>query len=154
MLKNKPIYVFAVILIAIIVIAISVVVSAYNKNKPVIPDKYIDVLSSNDMVKIKSAYEDEGKKTEFLKVAQSIELAIANKLLDGSVTNDEELAGAIQKINNVLESSDWSYLGLEEPKYWMGKWSLESSGAVKFVFKEDNIKPNWAQDEDVKQYIK
>lgn len=154
MVKNKPIYIFAVILIAIVSIAISVVVLAYNKDKPVIPDKYIEVLSSNDMSKIKSAYEVEGKKEDFLNLCASIELAVANKLLDGSVTNEQELAVAIEKINNVLVSNDWSYLAIDESTYWMGKWQLDTNGALAFTFQEEDIKPNWAQDEDVKKYIK
>ena len=154
MVKNKPIYIFAVILIAIVSIAISVVVLAYNKDKPIIPDKYIEVLSSNDMSKIKIAYEGDEKKQEFLNLCASIELAVANKLLDGSVTNDQELAVAISKINNVLVSNDWSYLGIDESTYWMGKWKLDTNGALSFTFQEADIKPNWAQDEDVKKYIK
>lgn len=154
MVKNKPIYIFAVILIAIVSIAISVVVSAYNKDKPIVPDKYIEVLSSNDMSKIKVAYEAEGKKQEFLDLCTSVELAVANKLLDGTVTNDEELASAITKINNVLATDDWSYLGANVSTYWMGKWQLDSKGALTFTFQESCIKPDWAQDEDVKKYVK
>ena len=154
MLKNKPIYIFAVILIAIVSIAISVVVMMYNKNKPIVPDKYIEVSSSHDMLKIKTAYEAKGKKEDFLALSKAIELAVVNKLLDGSVTNDSELSQAIKKINGVLESNDWSYLGLEVSTYWMGKWELDSKGLVTFTFQNGAMKPNWAQDEDVKGYIK
>ena len=154
MTKNKPIYIFAVILIAIVTIAISVVVSVYNKNRPIVPDKYIEVLSSNDMSKIKAAYNSEDKKKEFLVLCESIELAVANKILDGSVTNDEELAKAIQKINEGLKSEDWAYLGLETSKYWMGQWVVDSKGAITFTFQSNNIKPDWVQDEDVAKYIK
>ena len=154
MLKNKPIYIFAAILIAVVTIAISIVVSVYNQNKPIVPDKYIEVLSSNDMAKIKTAYETEGKKQEFLELCSRIELAVANKLLDGTVTNDEELATAIGKINNVLKTDDWSYLGIESSTYWMGKWKLDSKGMLAFSFQDENIKPSWVQDEDVKKYIK
>lgn len=154
MLKNKPIYIFAVILIAIVTIAISVVVSVYNKNKPIVPDKYIEVVSSNDMAKVKIAYEAEGKKQEFLDLCSKIELAVANKLLDGTVTNDEELAAAISEINKVLLTDDWSCLGIDSSTYWMGKWELDSKGVVTFKFQDENMKPDWAQDEDAKKYIK
>lgn len=154
MLKNKPIYIFAVILIAIVAIAISVVASVYNKNKPIVPDKYIEVSSSNDMAKIKTAYEAEAKKEDFLNLCEAIELAVANKLLDGSVTNDEELAQAIQKINSVLATDDWSYLGVEASTYWMGSWALDNKGVITFTFQNENMKPDWSQDEDVKSYIK
>ena len=154
MLKNKPVYIFAAILIAIVIIAISVVVSAYNKNKPVVPNTGIEVISSNDMLKVKSAYEQTGKKQEFLDLCSKIELGVANKLLDGSVTNDEELMAAIKKINSILLTEDWSYIGVEASTYWMGKWELTDKGAITFTFRDANIKPNWAQDEDAKVYIK
>ncbi len=154
MLKDKHIYIFVAILIAIVTIAISVVVSSYNENKPIVPDQDIEVVSSNDMLKVKSAYEAEGKKEEFLGLCAKIELGVANKLLDGTVTNDSELKSAIEKINKVLLTDDWSYIGVEASSYWMGKWELTGSGAVTFTFRDSNLKPNWAKDEDVKQYIK
>lgn len=154
MLKNKSMLIFITILIAVIIIAISVVVSQYNKNKPIIPDRYIEVSSSQDMLKVKNAYEVQGKKEEFLSICESIELATANKLLDGTVTNDEELSKAIGNINQILASDDWSALGLETEDYWMGKWLLDSKGAVKFEFKNNNIKPSWTKDEEIKKYIK
>lgn len=154
MLKNKHIYIFVAILIAIVTIAISVVVSVYNENKPIVPDQHIEVFSSNDMQKVKSAYEAEGKKQEFLELCSKIELGVANKLLDGTVTNDSELKAAIEKINKVLLTEDWSYIGVKSSSYWMGKWELTGSGAVTFTFRDSNLKPDWAKDEDVKQYIK
>lgn len=154
MLKDKLIYIFAAILIAIVTIAISVVVSVYEENRPIMPDQDIEVVSSSDMLKVKSAYEAEGKKQEFLSLCSKIELAVANKLLDGTVTNENELKDAINKINKVLLTEDWSYIGVEASTYWMGKWELNSSGALTFTFRDTNLKPNWAGDADAKQYIK
>lgn len=154
MLKDKPIYIFAVILIAIVTIAISVVVSVYNKNKPIVPNKDIEVISSNDMLKIKTLYEAEDKKSEFLDLCSKIELAVANKLLDGTVTNEEQLKKAINKINSMFLTDDWTYIGLEASTYWMGNWQLNNKGGVIFEFQDENIKPSWAQDKDVKKYIK
>jgi len=154
MLKNKPIVIFITILIAVIIIAISVVVSVYNKNKPIVPDNTIGVVSSNDMLKIKTAYEAEGKKVEFLSLCAEIELAVANKFLDGTVTNDEELAGEITKINGVLKTNDWSYIGVEASSYWIGTWALDSKGAVTFTFQDSHMKPAWAKDTDAQKYIK
>ena len=154
MVKNKPILIFIIILIAVIIIAISVVVSMYNKNKPIVPDSSIGVVSSNDMAKIKTAYEQEGKKQEFLELCSKIELAVANKFLDGSITNDEELNSEISKINKILKTSDWSYLELEASTYWMGVWQLDAKGAITFTFENNNMKPDWANEQDVKKYIK
>jgi len=154
MLKNKPIYIFAAILIAIVTIAISVVVSVYNEKKPIVPNQDIEVVSSNDMLKVKTAYETEGKKQEFLDLCSKIELGVANKLLDGSVTNDQELKAAISKINSMLLTDNWKDIGVEASTYWMGKWELNESGAITFTFRDNNLKPNWAEDADVKKYIK
>lgn len=154
MLKNKPLIIFITILIAIIIIAISVVVSVYNKNKPIVPDNSVEVVSSNDMQKIKKTYESEGKKEEFLKVCSDIELAIANKFLNGTITNDDELAKEIEKINGVLKSKDWSYIGVKHTSYWMGDWQLDEKGSLTFTFSNTDIKPSWAQDSDVNKYIK
>ena len=154
MLKNKHIYIFALILIAIVTIAISVVVSAYNKDKPISPNNNIDVLSLNDMAKIKVAYESEDNKKEFIELCETIELAVANKLLDGSVTNDTQLGEAINKINNILKTDDWSYIGLESSTYWMGTWNIDSEGTLTFTFKDENIKPSWASHEEVQKYIR
>lgn len=153
MVKNKPVLIFITILIAVIIIAISVVVSVYNKNKPIIPDTSLEVISSSDMVKIKTAYEAEGKKQEFLELYKQIELAVANKLLDGSVTNTEQLNVAVENINKTLSSDDWSTLGVTSSNYWMGKWHLDSKGTVKFTFVKQELQPDWITDEDVKEII-
>lgn len=153
MSKDKTLIIFIILLMAVIVIAIGVVASVYNKNKPIVPDNRIDTLSTNDMLKIKTAYEAEGKKQEFLDLYSKIELATANKLLDGTVTNDEQLSHAINKINSVLLTDDWSYLGLEASNYWIGSWQLDKSGVVKFTFTEKDLEPSWVMDSDVKEII-
>lgn len=153
--NNKPIVILIIVLIAIASIAIGIVVVSYNENKPVNPDvSLVDALSSNDMGKIKAKYDTKDCKEEFIAVCESIELAVANKLLDGTVTNETELQNEILNINKMFLTNDWSKLGLEFPSFWMGTWSLDSTGAVKFSFANDEIKPNWIQDEDVNKYIK
>lgn len=155
MIKNKPVLIFITILIAVIIIAISVVVSSYNKNKPITPDmKYIGVMSSQDMIKIKAKYDLKENKKTFLRICETIELAVTNKLLDGTVTNDDELEKAIKVINDMFKTDDWTYLGLEYPSYWMGQWQLDNMGLLYFSFESNDIKPDWAGDEEVKKYIK
>ena len=155
MSKNIPIIIFGIILIAVLSIAIGIVVSKYNEDKPVEPNiNLIGAMSFNDMTKIKEKYEDEEKKQEFLALAKKIELAVANRLLDGTVTNNEELSQSINEINIVLKESDWSSLSLDYPTYWIGTWEVNEKGAISFKFADNNIKPSWADDEQVKNYIK
>jgi len=155
MVKNKPIILFITILMAIVAIAIGIVVLVYNQNKPMVPNvNYTDELSVSAMSKLKEQYSNDEKKEEFLSLCEEIELAVANKLLDGSVTNDEELTSQITKINGMFLTKDWTYLGLEFPTYWMGTWSLDASGILKFSFNSEELKPSWVTDKDIVKYIK
>ena len=94
------------------------------------------------------------RKDEFLKICKDIELAVTNRILDGTVTNDDELKGAINEINNILKTSNWEKLEITYPNYWMGSWKLNDEGKLEFTFKYDEIKPNWVKDEEVSKYIK
>lgn len=151
--KKLPIYIFYIILAVIIIIAVSVVVCSYNKDKVIIPDNNITYeLTDKNMESIKEQYNSETKKQEFITCYKDIELKVANKLLDGSVTKEEELKEEIDKINNMFKTQNWSYINYESTNYWMGTWMLDNTGKLSFTFKYEKIKPDWAI--DLKEYIK
>lgn len=151
--KKLPIYIFYIILAVILVIAVSVVVYSYNKDKVVVPDNNITYeLTDKNMESIKEQYNSETKKQEFITCYKDIELKVANKLLDGSVTKETELKEEITKINKMFKSNDWSYIGYKTTNYWMGTWMLDDTGKLSFTFKYEKIKPDWAT--SLKEYIK
>lgn len=149
-----PIIIFGIILAIILIIAASVVVRAYNRDKGVIPDvSESSSLTTRDISKIQEKYDTEDRKKEFKELAEKIHLAVANKLLDGSVTTDDTLSVEIAKINIMFTTSDWEYIKVDYPKFWVGLWHLDKTGKLSFKFKYKDLEPSWITDETVSQFI-
>lgn len=126
--SNKYVY---IILAAIIIIAVSILMLLGGKkdNKTVIPNaENTASLTEEQMLSIKTQYEQEGNMEEFEDVFNNIEQAVAAKFLDGTITSDEQLKLEIDKVNKMFKSSDWDYLNIIYPSFWMGTWSLDSKG--------------------------
>ncbi len=155
MSKKAPLYIFYIILAVVILTAVGIVVRSYNKNKVIIPDSGISYeLTKKNMETIKEQYNTNVKMEEFLNICKEIELKVANKLLDGTVTTDKELKEEIEKINKMFETSNWSYIDMEYVSYWMGNWHLDEDGKLTFTFKCEEIKPDWVINEGVNKYLK
>jgi len=155
MKEKAPIMIGIAILVAVVVTVTSIVVRSYNENKSIMPDAtYNKQLSKTNLENIKKQYERDGVDSEFEEVYKNIELAVANKMLDGTVTSDSELKAEIAKLNNMFKTDNWSYLGIEFPKYWMGTWSLDETGKLYFAFSYEEIKPVWTSNVEVREYIK
>ena len=155
MSKKTPIYIFYIILAVVIITAVGIVVCSYNKNKIVVPDNNISYeLTKKNMETIKEQYNTNVKMEEFLNVYKEIELKVANKLLDGTVTTNKELKEEIKKINEMFKTADWSYIDFNYDDYWMGNWQLDENGMLTFTFKYEEIKPDWVNNENIKKYIK
>ena len=152
MKKHIPIMLFIIILAIVIFIMVKIVVKSYEKNRPIIPDASLENLSSNDLKKIKDKYE--GKKQEFVNLCGEIELAVTNRILDGTVTNEDELKNVVGEINDILKTDNWETLGISYSPYWMGNWKLNNEGKLEFTFKYEDIKPSWINDKEVSKYIK
>lgn len=155
MSKKAPIYIFYIILAVVILTAVGIVACSYNKNKIVVPDNNISYeLTKKNMESIKGQYNTDAKAEEFLKFCEELELKVTNKLLDGTVTTNEELEEEINKINLMFKTTDWSYIDFKYEGYWMGSWQLDENGMLTFEFKYEEIKPNWVNNENIKIYIK
>ena len=155
MKEKAPIIIGIAILVAVVITVTSIVVRSYNENKSIMPDAtYSKELSKTNLENIKKQYERDGVDSEFEEIYKKIELAVANKMLDGTVTSDSELKAEIVKLNNMFKTDDWSYLGVEFPKYWMGTWSLDDNAKLYFAFSYEEIKPVWTSNVEVSEYIK
>lgn len=153
--KKAPFIIGITILVAVIIAVISIVVPVADEEKSIKPDaKYSKEISKENMEKIKSKYEQDGVALEFESEYNEIELAVANKMLDGTVTSASELEEEITKINDMFKSYNWEYLNLEFPDYWMGTWSLDDTGKLYFKFEYEEIKPEWVKTVEMKDYIK
>ncbi len=152
--SNKYVY---MILAAIIIIAVSILMLSGDKKETnnIIPNaENTETLTEEQMLSIKAQYEEEGNMEEFEDVYNNIEQTVASKFLDGSITSEEELKLEIDKINKMFESSDWDYLELIYPSFWMGEWSLDSKGKLYFTFANKSLTPNWVQDLEMKECVK
>ena len=152
--SNKYVY---IILAAIIIIAVSILMLLGGKkdSKTVIPNAEItDNLTEEQMLSIKTQYEQEGNMEEFEDVFNNIEQAVAAKFLDGTITSDEQLKLEIDKVNKMFKSSDWDYLDIIYPSFWMGTWSLDSKGKLYFTFANKSLTPDWVKDIEMKDYVK
>lgn len=155
MKEKAPIIICIAILVAVVITVTSIVVRSYNKNKSIMPDAtYSKELSKTNLENIKKQYERDGVSTDFEEVYKNIELAVANKMLDGTVTSDDELKSEIAKLNNMFKTEDWSYLGIEFPRYWMGTWSLDNKAKLYFTFDYEEIVPVWVSQIEISEYIK
>ena len=158
-----------IILAAIIIIAVSILMLLGGKkdNKTVIPNaENTDNLTEEQMLSIKTQYEQEGNMEEFEReyefydmeefedVFNNIEQAVAAKFLDGTITSDEQLKLEIDKVNKMFKSSDWDYLDIIYPSFWMGNWSLDSKGKLYFTFANKSLTPDWVKDIEMKDYVK
>ena len=92
-------------------------------------------------------------KEAFVELKNSIELKVANLMLDGTVTDDNSMKEKIEEINNLLEKEKWDKLGIISNEEFDGTWSLDENGMVKFKFNNALSKPSWATDVDITEHI-
>ena len=151
--KKAPLIIGLVILV-IVIILVLVVPVADEDNNLMNSVKSGRELSKEEMARLKLQYEGESVALEFENDYKKIELAVANKMLDGTVTSEQELQDTIAKINDMFKGEDWTYLNLEFSDYWMGTWSLDNTGKLYFTFYYEEIKPEWVKTVSVKDNIK
>lgn len=150
--SNKFVY---IILAAIIIIAVSILMLSGDKEeKNIYNIENTENLTEVQMQSIKEQYELKENKAEFEKLYKDIEQAVATKFLDGTITSDEQLKLEIDKVNKMFNSSDWDYLELIYPSFWLGTWSLDSKGKLYFTFKDSKLKPDWVEEIEIKEYVK
>ncbi len=155
-MENKALIIKTIAILVVVAIITAGIVALSDKNKESITPnaEYTKSLSEEQMLEIKLEYELEGNKEEFVELYNNIEQTVAAKLLDGTVTTDSELKEEIERINNMFSTSNWDYLNLIYPSYWMGTWKLDNTGKLTFTFRNVGIKPNWVSEIEMKDYVK
>ncbi len=142
------------IIILVVLIAAIVLVVFLPKSGEFSPDvtksKY---KSESNAEELKQVYEQEGNKEKFLEDVSKIQNAVSMALISDEVVNEAKLKERIDDINKVLKKEDWSMLDIEIPTFWVGTWSVDKTGTVKFTFINEQAVPNWAYDEDAKVHI-
>lgn len=150
---NLNVLVRNIIILVILIAAVVVIVCVPNSGEfsPDVTDsKY---KSEKNAEELKLKYEEDGNKEKFLMDISNIQNAVSMALLNDEIINDSQLKTRIKEINKVLKQDDWSMLNINIPTYWVGTWSVDNTGTVKFTFVNDKCIPNWANDEDAKVHI-
>lgn len=109
--------------------------------------------SDKNAEKIKEIYEEAGNKEKFLSDLETIQNAVSMAILSDNVIDEATMENKINEINKELKKSKWETLGIEVPTFWVGTWSVDDSGTVKFTFLNKESMPSWTKDEDVKEHI-
>lgn len=150
---NLNVLVRNIIILIVLIAAIIVIICVPNSGKfspDVTESKY---KSEKNAEELKLKYEEEGNKERFLADISNIQNAVSMALLNDEIVNEDQLKTRINEINKVLKKEDWSMLNIDIPTFWVGTWSVDDKGTVKFTFVNDKCIPSWANDEDAKVHI-
>lgn len=109
--------------------------------------------SEKNAEQLKAVYEDEGIKEKFLEDISKIQNAVSMALLNNNVVDEETMKSRIKDINKEMKKEKWDLLGIEIPTFWVGTWSVDSTGTVKFEFLNKASIPSWATDEDALAHV-
>lgn len=111
--------------------------------------KYLNEKNSS---KIKETYSSKDSKERFLILVKDIELKIVNEYMN-TITTSKGFDLAVKNLNNEFNKKEWKTIGIEKPKEWIGNWSVDKTGAIKFKFLNKQMEPDWVNDIDVSKYI-
>lgn len=109
--------------------------------------------SNKNISKLKTVYQEEGRKEEFLMEVSKLQETISKLLLESNVVNESTLKVKIKELNKELKKDDWSKIGISIPTLWVGNWNIDSKGTVKFKFIKKEAEPSWIKDEDIVMHI-
>jgi len=150
---NLNVLVRNIIILVVLIAAIIVIICVPNSGEfspDVTESKY---KSEKNAEELKLKYEEDGNKEKFLADISNIQNAVSMALLNDEIVNESQLKTRIKEINKVLKKDDWSMLNIDVPTFWVGTWSVDSTGTVKFTFINDKCIPEWANDEDAIVHI-
>lgn len=109
--------------------------------------------SDKNAEQLKLVYEEEGNKEKFLNDVQTIQNAVSMAILNDNVVDAATMESKVNELNKGLKQNKWKTLNIEVPTFWVGTWSVDSSGSVKFTFLNKDSMPSWVEDSDVKNHI-
>lgn len=71
-----------------------------------------------------------------------------------NISSENSMETLIDNVNTILASKDWSLLGIEKNKTWIGEFSIDkTSNVLNFKFKNKDIEPEWILNEKVSYII-
>ncbi len=111
--------------------------------------KYLNEKNSS---KIKETYNTSENKDKFLILVKDMEIRIVNHYIN-NITKTNSEAVVFEKLNTEFKQKNWKTIDMKEPSQWIGEWSVDKTGAIKFKFLNKQMEPDWMNDQDVSKYI-
>ena len=138
--KNKKSYTldrkkFLIFVFSIVVI-ISVIIIVVSLNKK------IEINDSTDISKLNAT-----------KYCTEIQEKIGMYIINNSTLDDTSFENLISKLNENLADNNFSIIGMDNPTYWNGTWSVDNKGKLKFKFSNKKIEPDWISDATVSNFV-
>ena len=153
-IKDKKKFINAMIVLVAIIIFIIILIS--------ITGKKVKIDNTTDITKLSTKKYSE-QILEYYNGADMEEMFISdyndlNSVLwtyvYQNITQDQTIESLCSDVNKILETDDWSVLGIQKNTRWAGKWSIDAeSNILKFKFENKKIEPTWIENDSVSGYI-
>ncbi len=140
-----------------LVLALAVVIIVKVKNAPKIALTDDTIFTTLDLDKyssdIASMYNREGQMELFKNEMDRIQALVGEYIVEHMTISDKDLKNIIADINKELDKRTWNNIVSNKSTYYVGKYSVDEKGNVKFKFETKSIEPDWVLDESVSKYI-
>lgn len=155
---GKKIYIFIILFVVLIAIGTGIffIVNNIENNTVFVPNSNAQIKNVEKYEKkLIEEYQKDGKKEEFLKVADEMQEKSLTYVLDNLTESADSFNTNVKNIQKMYDNNEYSKLGIDynSVNYWVGTWTIDEKGNVKFKFASASIKPMWTTDNNVNNYI-
>ena len=156
-LKNNRVQTIILLIVLLMVIMFFVItlVKVSNKPKIVLDDTTIlTTLNINEYsLEIVAMYNREGQLELFKNEMDRIQNIIGKYIIENMTISDEAQKELIKGINKELKKDTWKEILNNKSTYYVGDYSVDENGNLKFKFKIKEIEPTWINDASISKYI-
>lgn len=149
--RKKLIFTLSTLLLVLVIIL------AYNNsNKKIEIDELTDISSLNAdkyQSEILNLYNRDGQLELFEQEMDRIQSLVGTYVISNSTLKANSFNDLITKLNNEINDNTWVELSSQKSKYYLGKYSIDENGYVKFKFSTKKIEPKWINDKEIEKYI-
>lgn len=149
--RNKVIFTLSALLLVLVIVLVY-----NNSNKKIIIDEYTDIsdLNANKyQSEILDLYNRDGQLEAFMQEMDRVQSLVGTYVISNSTLKSNSFDELISKLNNEINDDTWVELNSQKSKYYLGKYSIDDKGYVKFKFGSKKIEPEWINNSEIERYI-
>lgn len=155
---GKKIYIFVIlfVVLAAVVTGVFFVIKNIEEKTPFVPNSDAQMKNVKKYeIKILEEYSKEGKKEQFLKLCEEMQQKSLAYVLENVTENADSYNTNLKTVQEIYRKKEFSKLNInyDNVNYWVGTWSVDEKGNVKFKFADNSIKPSWTADNNINSYI-